>query len=74
MAFLWNFLVYKKAKRLCNSLNQKAKKIYFEKSAENRITDSKNISSKTYFEKPPEKRITGGKKISSTVKPLLSFT
>ena len=30
-----NFLVYKKAKNLCNSLNKKAKKTYFEKATEN---------------------------------------
>ena len=38
-----NFLVYKKAINLCSSLNKKAKKIYFEKTTENRIMGSKKI-------------------------------
>ena len=36
-----NFLAYKKAKNLCNSLNKKAKKTYFEKATENGIMGSK---------------------------------
>ena len=32
-----NFLAYKKAKNLCNFLNKKAKKTYFEKATENGI-------------------------------------
>ena len=38
-----NFLSYKKAKNLCNSLNKKAKKTYFEKATENGIKGSKKF-------------------------------
>ena len=38
-----NFLVYKKAKNLCNSLNKKAKKTYFEKATENGIMGCKKF-------------------------------
>ena len=38
-----NFLSYKKAKNLCNSLNRKAKKTYFEKAKGNGIMDSKKF-------------------------------
>ena len=38
-----DFLAYKKAKNLCNSLNKKAKKTYFEKATENRIMGSKKF-------------------------------
>ena len=41
-----NFLAYKKAKNLCNSLNKKAKKTYFEKATENGIMGSKKFWSK----------------------------
>ena len=37
------FLAYKKVKNLCNSLNKKAKKPYFEKAAENGIMGSKTF-------------------------------
>ena len=36
-----NFLAYKKAKNLCNPLNEKAKKTYFEKATENGVMGSK---------------------------------
>ena len=38
-----NFLAYKKAKNLCNSLNKKAKKTCFEKATENGIMGSKKF-------------------------------
>ena len=38
-----NFLAYKKAKNLCNSLNRKAKKTYLEKATENGIIGSKKF-------------------------------
>ena len=38
-----NFLAYKKAKSLCNSLNRKAKNTYFEKATENGIMGSKKF-------------------------------
>ena len=38
-----NFLAYKKAKNLCNSLNRKAKKTYFEKATENGVMGSKKF-------------------------------
>ena len=38
-----NFLAYKKAKNICNSLNRKAKKTYFEKATENGIMGSKKF-------------------------------
>ena len=38
-----NFLAYKKAKNLRNSLNKKAKKTYFEKATENGIMGSKKF-------------------------------
>ena len=38
-----NFLAYKKAKNLCNSLNKKAKKTYFEKTTENEIMGHKKF-------------------------------
>ena len=38
-----NFLAYKKAKNLCNSLNKKAKKAYFEKATENGIMGSEKF-------------------------------
>ena len=41
--FRENFLAYKKAKKLCNSLNKKAKKTYFEKATENGVMGSKTF-------------------------------
>ena len=38
-----NFLAYEKAENLCNSLNKKAKKTYFEKATENRVIGSKKF-------------------------------
>ena len=38
-----NFLAYKKVKNLCNSLNKKAKRTYFEKATENGIMGSKKF-------------------------------
>ena len=38
-----NFLAYKKAKKLRNSVNKKAKKTYFEKATENGIMGSKKF-------------------------------
>ena len=38
-----NFLAYKKVKNLCNSLNKKAKKTYFEKTTENEIMGRKKF-------------------------------
>ena len=38
-----DFLAYKNAKNLCSSLNQKVKKVYFEKAAENGIMGSKKF-------------------------------
>ena len=38
-----NFLSYKKAKNLCNSLKRKVKKTYFEKTSENRIMGGKKF-------------------------------
>ena len=41
-----NFLAHKKAKNLCNSLNKKEKKTYFEKATENGIMGTKTFWSK----------------------------
>ena len=38
-----NFLAYKKAKNLCNSLYKKTKKTYFDKDTENGIMGSKKF-------------------------------
>ena len=38
-----NFLAYKKAKNLCNSLNKKAKNTYFEKATENGVMGSEKF-------------------------------
>ena len=38
-----NFLAFEKAENLCNSLNKKAKKTYFEKATENGIMGSKKF-------------------------------
>ena len=38
-----NVLAYKKAKKLCNSLNEKVKKTYFGKATEHEIVDSKKF-------------------------------
>ena len=38
-----NYQAYKKAKNLCNSLNKKGKKTYFEKATESGIMDSKML-------------------------------
>ena len=38
-----NFLAYKKVKNVCNSLNRKTKKTYFEKATENGIMGGKKF-------------------------------
>ena len=38
-----NFLAYKKAKNLCNSLNKKKKKTYFKKTTQNGIMGNKKV-------------------------------
>ena len=43
MAFLWNFLDYKKKKNLCNSVKKYSKKSYLHKARENRIMGSKKF-------------------------------